>query len=118
MSITEGIKNSPWGLKIIILLFGIEMIRSLVEVAHGPESYKVFNCFIAILFFIGFILRWETVRFFWRLISGASFFITFFYVVLGSQFDFKQKTLATVSLCIAGTMFIYLGLPHIRTLFK
>lgn len=118
MIIFERIKSSPWGLRIIVLLFGIEMIRGVIEVLHGPDAYKIINGIIAILFLIGFILRWETVRYFWRIMSGASFLITFSYVILGSQFDGKQKAFAAVSMCIAGTLFFYLGRPRIRALFK
>jgi len=118
MNILEKIKTSPWGLNIIVLIFGIEMIRSLVELFRQPELYKFTNSIVAILLFIGFLLRWETARFIWRLFSGAFFFIIVYYVLLGHQFDFKQKILATVSLCISGVIFFYLGRPAIRELFK
>lgn len=53
MIIFERIKSSPWGLRVIVLLFGIEMIRGVIEVLHGPDAYKIINGIIAILFLIG-----------------------------------------------------------------
>jgi bacteriorhodopsin len=118
MNILEKMKSPPWGLKIIVLLFGIEMVRNVIEAVRGPEPYKVVNSIIAVLFFVGFLLRWEAVRFVWRLLSCAFFFIIFYYVLLGEQFDLKQKAFAIASMCISGAMFLYLGRPGIRTLFK
>ncbi len=118
MNKLEKIKTSPWGLKIIMLLFGIELTSSVIELVREPELYRVVNSIIALLLFIGFLLRWETVRFIWRLITGVFSIVLIYYVLLGSQFDLKQKVLASVSLCVSGVMFFYLGRPAIRELFK
>jgi len=118
MSIKDKIVSLPWGLNIIVVIFGIEMIRNVVELLQAPKSYKFLNTIIAVVFFLGFLFRWETVRFVWRLLSCFFIFVIFYDVLPGEQFDFKQKALSTVSLCLSGVMFYYLGRPPIRALFK
>ncbi len=114
----DKIVSYPWGLNIIVVLFGIGMFRNVVELLQAPESYKVLNAIVAVAFFLGFLFRWEAVRFVWRLLSCFFIFVIFYDVLLREQLDFKQKALSVVSLCLSGVMFYYLGRPSIRALFK
>ena len=127
MKLIDNFKNSPIGLKLIILGFAFTLAYYLVKI-FGSITLKNVICVVtSIIFFTGFLLRWEIVRSITRIfilisISGQIFVFAMVAMNLmpniNLQINLKTVIGFSFSITFLILMFYYLGRSEIKRLFS
>jgi len=114
-------KPVPLGLKSIIAIYGIAVFGDIIDLITGFSWGGIFGLFLSIVFFAGFLFRWEALRVFTRFIIGFFFVAMVYEIVTSEKFRAIARENAiywSIGWIIPIIIFFYLGRPKIKDLFR